>query len=338
MASELKPCPFCGSSDLETYYADIEGWIAHIKCIDCDDMIGPMSEFKYETQEEAYEDASKRWNTRPTPVSPVSPDATGKCGELVTVKPLEWRKYRNGDAEAVTPFGEIYTAYVNGYWRITRNGKAGKFIKATEGDDVDAAKAGAQADFDANVLQLVHSQAVDLLAAKDETLRKFGNVQKAYEEHIETIKADNAAKDAQLALAETSMLEMHQDLNKLEANLAAERADKRIWMEKAAIEAERVERLEAELDFVGRVKGVNEKYANALAFLEMGENDDPEEFAECFWNKFIALEAKLSAAEKALEPFANAADGRKSKSVTGSVCFSQHYLLAARAALGGKPS
>jgi len=51
-----------------------------------------------------------------------------------------------------------------------------------------------------------------------------------------------------------------------------------------------------------------------------------------------ALEAKLEAAEKALEPFANAADGRKSKSVTGSVCFSQHYLLAARAVLGGKPS
>jgi len=49
-----------------------------------------------------------------------------------------------------------------------------------------------------------------------------------------------------------------------------------------------------------------------------------------------ALEAKLEAAEKALEPFANAADGRKSKSVTGSVCFSQHYLLAARAVLGGK--
>ncbi|MBA8838118.1 Lar family restriction alleviation protein [Ochrobactrum sp. RH2CCR150] len=69
MASELKPCPFCVGSNLETYYADIEGWIAHIKCIDCDDMIGPMSEFKYETQEEAYEDASKRWNTRPAPAA-----------------------------------------------------------------------------------------------------------------------------------------------------------------------------------------------------------------------------------------------------------------------------
>lgn len=29
--------------------------------------------------------AAEAWNTRPTPVAPVSPDATGKCGELVTV-------------------------------------------------------------------------------------------------------------------------------------------------------------------------------------------------------------------------------------------------------------
>ena len=65
MANELKPCPFCGGSNLDTYYCDIEGWIAHIKCDDCDDMIGPMSEWKYETKEEAYDDAAKRWNTRP---------------------------------------------------------------------------------------------------------------------------------------------------------------------------------------------------------------------------------------------------------------------------------
>lgn len=73
------------------------------------------------------------------------------------VKKLEWRKYRNGDAEAVTPFVEIYTAYVNGYWRITRNGKAGKFIKATGGDDVEAAKAAAQADYSARILSAIET-------------------------------------------------------------------------------------------------------------------------------------------------------------------------------------
>ncbi|MND87771.1 hypothetical protein D3C80_797790 [compost metagenome] len=61
----LKPCPFCGGNKLETYYCDIEGWIAHIKCLECDDMIGPMSDYKYETQEEAFEDAAVKWNTRP---------------------------------------------------------------------------------------------------------------------------------------------------------------------------------------------------------------------------------------------------------------------------------
>ncbi len=85
----------------------------------------------------------------------------------VGVKKLEWRKYRNGDAEAVTPFGEIYTAYVNGYWRITRNGKAGKFIKATGGDDVDAAKAGAQADYEARILSALEPSAAGDLALEE---------------------------------------------------------------------------------------------------------------------------------------------------------------------------
>ena len=143
------------------------------------------------------EDAARLDNTRPAPVA----TDTG----LVTVMPLEWRKYRNGDAEAVTPFGEIYTAYVNGYWRITRNGKAGKFVKATGGDDVDAAKAGAQADFDANVLSLVRSQAEELLAAERAKYRDA--MEKLVESQRETLvwqqrainlKSDNAAKDKQL--------------------------------------------------------------------------------------------------------------------------------------------
>jgi len=137
----------------------------------------------------------------------IAPDNSGNAPAatdtgLVTVLPLEWRKYRNGDAEAVTPFGEIYTAYVNGYWRITRNGKAGKFIKATGGDDVEAAKAGAQADFEANVLPLVRSQAEELLAAERAKYRDA--MEKLVESQRETLvwqqraidlKSDNAAKD-----------------------------------------------------------------------------------------------------------------------------------------------
>ncbi|GAA5664933.1 hypothetical protein Brsp07_03432 [Brucella sp. NBRC 14130] len=57
MASELKPCGGCGAtSDRE-------------RCIGC------LHDFG--TPESAW--------VRPTPVAPVSPDANGKCGELVTV-------------------------------------------------------------------------------------------------------------------------------------------------------------------------------------------------------------------------------------------------------------
>ncbi|WP_454622738.1 hypothetical protein [Brucella anthropi] len=160
---------------------------------------------------------------------------------------------------------------------------------------------------------------------------------------------------------------------------------------------ERAEKAEANLEFIERVKGVNEKYANALAFLEMGENDDPEEFAERFWNKFIALEAdnaakdawiievensladakdiarnassnsiywrgqtealeaKLAAAQKALEPFALEAanwcdtvpdshrslctePGSKTAHPGSETTFTVGDLRRARAVLGGKPS
>jgi len=62
--ADLLSCPFCGGENLEFYYADIEGWIAHVRCIECDDMIGPMSECKYDDKFEAAEDASTKWNRR----------------------------------------------------------------------------------------------------------------------------------------------------------------------------------------------------------------------------------------------------------------------------------
>lgn len=71
------------------------------------------------------------------------------------VKALEWGKYRNGDADAVTPFGEIYTAYASGHWRVTKNGKAGKFIQA--GNDVESAKAAAQSDYERRILSALIS-------------------------------------------------------------------------------------------------------------------------------------------------------------------------------------
>lgn len=240
MASELKPCPFCsktmmlrsalwpsegdadaiihadptdcpmlGFSDGSADGSIIEKWNCSLSneddfpsdgsCVRCGSVPRNANGLCNTCLDE---DAERLESTRTTPVAPVSPDATGKCGELVTVKPLEWRKYRNGDAEAVTPFGEIYTAYVNGYWRITRNGKAGKFIKATGGDDVDAAKAGAQADFDANVLPLVRSQAVALLAAERAKADEYyGEAVVSYDRklRIEELEAKLAAAEKDMA-------------------------------------------------------------------------------------------------------------------------------------------
>ncbi|EKF43302.1 hypothetical protein NA8A_04703 [Nitratireductor indicus C115] len=87
-------------------------------------------------------------NFEPVPALTAGEEAGG-----VKVKALEWKRYRNGDAYAVTPFGDVYTAYAGGYWRITKQGKAGKFIRA--GFDVASAQAAAQADYENSVLSVI---------------------------------------------------------------------------------------------------------------------------------------------------------------------------------------
>mgnify|MGYP003593093128 CR=1 FL=1 len=83
------------------------------------------------------------------------PSAPPPPEKHVRVKSLVWRKYRNGDAEAVTEFGDLYTAYVGGAWRMTRNGNAGKFTQA--GENVEAAKSAAQADYERRILSCLSS-------------------------------------------------------------------------------------------------------------------------------------------------------------------------------------
>jgi hypothetical protein len=82
---------------------------------------------------------------------------TAPQAPAVRVTGLVWRKYRNGDAEAVSPFGEIYTAYMSGHYRITKNGKAGKFIRG--GDNVEAAKAAAFADYEQRIRSALEAEA-----------------------------------------------------------------------------------------------------------------------------------------------------------------------------------
>lgn len=67
-ALKLLPCPFCGGSSLKARTDDIDGFIAHIECTDCDDMVGPMSQFKYEAEDDAVKCAAEVWNRR-APIS-----------------------------------------------------------------------------------------------------------------------------------------------------------------------------------------------------------------------------------------------------------------------------
>ncbi|KAB2712835.1 hypothetical protein F9K88_07715 [Brucella intermedia] len=123
MASELKPCPFCsktmmlrsalwpsegdadaiihadptdcpmlGFSDGSADGSIIEKWNCSLSneddlpsdgsCVRCGSVPRNANGLCNTCLDE---DAEHLENTRPTPVAPVSPDATGKCGELVTV-------------------------------------------------------------------------------------------------------------------------------------------------------------------------------------------------------------------------------------------------------------
>lgn len=93
MASELKPCAHCGGAaelDYEQPFCafpsgKMEKQVA-IYCTECDvHMNMCYSDFPEYDHDQMAAILTEKWNTRPTPVAPVSPDATGKCGELVTV-------------------------------------------------------------------------------------------------------------------------------------------------------------------------------------------------------------------------------------------------------------
>lgn len=147
------------------------------------------------------------------------------------------------------------------------------------------------------------------------TVREIEADKSIYKERAEQADELLAAKDKTIALAETTMIEMHQDLNKLEADNAAKDA--------------RIKALEADRDHQSKLSNkLNRSHA--------------------------ALEAKLAAAEKALET-KSAANEALSKSVVESIDTEKRLrealeLIAdidtrpyrcasiARAALGGKPS
>ncbi|WP_448786368.1 hypothetical protein [Brucella intermedia] len=121
-----------------------------------------------------------------------------------------------------------------------------------------------------------------------------------------------AAKDKTIALAETTMIEMHQDLNKLEADNAAQAA--------------RIKELDGECNELvtkcNEIIGQRDHALNACAQME----EDKE-----------ALEAKLAAANEVAQLVIQAEED-KSGDPNFYILLMQTAYDKARAVLGGKPS
>jgi Lar family restriction alleviation protein len=109
-SEELKPCPFCGGKNLSFRLSDIEGWIAHVECTDCDDMLGPMSEWKHDDKEDAEKDAAAVWNRRPCLEAALSA-AEPQPAPSVAVKALADAYKAGFDASSQGYNGEVFPEY-----------------------------------------------------------------------------------------------------------------------------------------------------------------------------------------------------------------------------------
>ncbi|WP_266035556.1 Lar family restriction alleviation protein [Brucella intermedia] len=100
MASELKPCPFCGA--VPNLVRPLGEWLGNEK----PPYYGP-EKFRYSCSasecmamtiaHDTEEEARQQWNTRPTPVAPVSPDAPGAARDVLA------ERRRQVSAEGWTP-------------------------------------------------------------------------------------------------------------------------------------------------------------------------------------------------------------------------------------------
>ncbi|WP_176074645.1 hypothetical protein [Brucella intermedia] len=296
--------------------------------------------YPYQTEQQATEAISEF--THPTPVASVSPDATGKCGELVTVA---WQ-YR-------IKIDGVYSG-----WYASEHHRS-------------PSKAEEQREL------VTRSQAEELLAeerAEKENEQYYITVLCS---DIKELKADNAAKDAEISnLKAINANLMGDDEDKpryttkrlrheiacateaLEADNAAMTARvKELRIDRAAWEA-------VATDIRKQAKALEAKLAEKdarIKELEAALDSDPDGSGLWrFWSKksieanqqlrdktktLQSLEAKLEAAEKALEFYADAskwADGYFKSEDDGTVLRAYPSSVdkdqgdKARAALGGK--
>ena len=353
MASELLPCPFCGSERAATIPANkksTERLFPIVRCMGCfTDVPGKTNDFSLECTT-----AIERWNTRPTPVAPVSPDAAGKCGELETVG--------NISEECLSELKQML---------------CGEIHPCNDIGDVT----------DADIELVTRSQAAELLAAerheRDMLKADFNDInaeRQRWRDRAEKAEADNAAK------VEQERLRFEGDLDKwmkiIGAGITGYQPEAYALMDLACHELVKLRSdisaiaghvdCEADSDSIlhiirdleadnaakdARVNGF-EGLMDSLCEILKSERDigDVVGALEALNGRNEALEAKLAAAERALET-KSAANEALSKSVVESIdtekrlrealteiaSFTQTTDLLwwqqrARAALGGKMS
>lgn len=327
MASELKPCPFCQYKAHE--------WIrGNKKMACCDNMDCPCR---------AIVCTVEQWNTRPAPAATdtglIPPDATGKCEELVTP---ELRQ-------------EIFELAKDLFWSVDGNQR----LWSGEEREIYGIRAA---------MRIARSQAVELLAAerheRDMLKADFNDInaeRQRWRDRAEKAEADNAAK------VEQERLRFEGDLDKwmkiIGAGITGYQPEAYALMDLACHELVKLRsdisaiagHVDCEADSDSILHIIRELEAdNAALTARVEELDRCHEGTIDLCNQktaqIEALEAKLAAAEKALEPFAAVledydpdweGDDVTAVLVVGSVT---HYGITlgdfrqARAALGWKPS
>lgn len=245
---------------------------------------------------------------RPTPVAPVSPDAIGNPDDLPGC-PACGDAGRTGNVicDICTPA------------RVAI-GECGELVSvgAVNQEIIGGVSSGQigiihPVGYDQQTIELVtRSQAVELLAVKDVIIR-------SHLATIATLNADNTALTARVKETEDCYLKLCEAIGIAATNAAP------------VVASEKLQALEAKLT---TANGKIEALVQSLAYETAHEEAKRVE----------ALEAKLAAAEKALEPFADHANDRAVDDTgwrdkeTVKIVVSIGDLRKARAVLGGKPS
>ncbi|MEJ5026321.1 Lar family restriction alleviation protein [Brucella anthropi] len=304
MASELKPCPFCGATaKLNKYYG---GTAFTVVC----DNLHRINTFEKEAE------AVATWNTRPIPVAPVSPDDTGE--------PWPYQKTFNAIAAATRLEGGCIFISVKDFVEAfgptpDATGKCGELV-TVGGINLASGELISCQDFDdGNPLHIPccrKDRVVELLAAE--------RAEKA------RLKSENDAQEDQIS--ELQMTPWPEWATKVLAVIR-----KRSGYDGYGDAIEGVD-LPAELDeCIAAIEADNAAQAARIKELEAENKNHLEE-----WYRGLRVQKKISDRAEALEAKLAAAEKVREAAIELDEAISDDFNIFGaqqklRAALGGKP-